>query len=214
VTAITGALSALRDDSLAARSEARSALLATALEASDALDDIVEDLLSISRIDSGMLRVARRPVDLGDLARDALRRAGPEARTRSIIVSAEAGEGAEAEGAFVDGPLAARLAANLLRNAVRYSPEGSAVDFALEPGTKSLAVRVRDRGPGLGEDELATLFGRFSRGRGARGKGLGLGLAICRGIAEAHGGGISARNAEGGGLEVEAILPYGKEAGL
>jgi two-component system, OmpR family, sensor histidine kinase KdpD len=216
LTAITGALSALRDDSLAARADARSALLATALEASDALDDIVEDLLSISRIESGMLRVARRPVDLEELARAAIDRAGPEARSRRIAVSAGAdavaGAGADAEGAFVDGALAARLAANLLRNAARYSPEGEAIDFALEPRSGSLALRVRDRGPGLPEDELASVFGRFERGRGARGKGLGLGLAICRGIAEAHGGGISARNAEGGGLEVEAILPYGEEA--
>jgi two-component system, OmpR family, sensor histidine kinase KdpD len=208
LTAITGALSALRDDSLAARADARAALLATALEASDALDDIVEDILSISRIESGMLRVARKTVDLGDLARAAISRAGPEVASRRIETSAPA----DSEGAFVDAALAARLAANLLRNAVRYSPEGAAVDFALEPRPGSLSIRVRDRGPGIPEDELATAFSRFARGRGAKGKGLGLGLAICRGIAEAHGGSIRARNAEGGGLEVEASLPYGEEA--
>jgi two-component system sensor histidine kinase KdpD len=209
LTTITGALSALRDDTLAARAEARSALLAAALEASDALDDIVEDLLSISRIESGMLRVARSRVDLVDLSRSAIKRAGPEAASRAIDVSVPA----EAEAAFVDGALAARLAANLLRNAVRYSPAPARIDFALEPRGNGLAIRVRDRGPGLSEDEFAEVFGRFARGRGAKGKGLGLGLAICRGIAEAHGGAIGARNAEGGGLEVEAILPYAQEAG-
>jgi len=213
LTAITGSLSALRDDSLAARPEARSALLATALEASDALDDIVEDLLSISRIESGMLRVARRRVDLDELARAAIDRAGPEARSRAIDVSVpEDGGSALDEGALVDGALAARLAANLLRNAARYSPAPSRIDFSLEPREGALAVRVRDRGPGLPEGELASVFARFARGRGAKGKGLGLGLAICRGIAEAHGGTIAARNAEGGGLEVEAVLPYGEEA--
>jgi K+-sensing histidine kinase KdpD len=71
---------------------------------------------------------------------------------------------------------------------------------------------VRDRGAGLPEEELATVFDKFARGRSANGKGLGLGLAICRGIAWAHGGSISARNAAGGGLEVEALLPYGEGA--
>jgi two-component system, OmpR family, sensor histidine kinase KdpD len=209
LTAITGALSALRDDSLASRAEARSALIATALEASDALDDIVEDLLSISRIESGMLRVQRKTVDLGDLARASIGRAGPEARSRRIEVAT----GGDAEAAFVDVALASRLTANLLRNAVRYSPEGAAVDLVLESRRGELSIRVRDRGPGIPEDELAAVFARFARGGGAKGKGLGLGLAICRGIAEAHGGTIRAENAEGGGLEVEAVLPFAQEAG-
>jgi two-component system sensor histidine kinase KdpD len=206
LTAITGSLSALREDSLAEKPEARAELLATALEAASSLDAIVEDLLSLSRIESGMLKIARRRVELCELAADAIDRAGPEARARRIGTFVPE----DAEEALVDGALAARLAANLLRNAVRYSPPATVIDFYLEPLDGALAIRVRDRGPGIPEDELGDIFGKFARGRGAKGKGLGLGLAICRGIAEAHGGSISARNAEGGGLEVEAILRYGQ----
>jgi len=207
LTTITGSLSALRDDALAERTEARRAILANALEASDRLDGIVEDLLSLSRIESGMLKLVRRSVDLPELARAAVARAGPELASRRLEVEAPE----EAGPARVDAALAARLAANLLRNAARYSSPELPISFALEAGPRSLAIRVRDRGPGLPEDELASIFVKFRRGRGAKGSGLGLGLAICRGISEAHGGSISARNAPGGGLEVEAVLPYSSE---
>ena len=219
LTTITGSLSALRDDALAERAQARKAILANALDAADRLDGIVEDLLSISRIESGMLALDRKPVDLPELARAAIARAGPELSGRPLEVSApedteQAQEDSrpalkESRPVLVDSSLAARLAANLLRNAARYSPAGEAISFALEAGPAGLVLRVRDHGPGLPEDELAEIFAKFKRGRQAKGGGLGLGLAICKGIAEAHGGGIRARNAPGGGLEVEALLPSG-----
>jgi two-component system, OmpR family, sensor histidine kinase KdpD len=171
----------------------------------------VEDLLSLSRIESGLLRIERRPIDLSDLAQAAIKRAGPELDRERLRLAVGEGE------ALVDGALVARLAANLLRNAARYSPADEAVEFTLEArlglGGKALLVRVRDRGPGMSEEDLGRVFDKFSRSRGAKGKGLGLGLAICRGIAEAHGGSVSARVAEGGGLEVEAALPFSEEAG-
>jgi two-component system sensor histidine kinase KdpD len=203
LTTITGSLSALRDDALAERGEARREILDNALEAADRLDGVVEDLLSLSRIESGMLRLDRRPIDLPELAWVAIERAGPEIAARRLEIAAPE----EAGPALVDVTLAARVAANLLRNAARYSPPDLPISFVLEARPDALAIRVRDRGPGLPEDELSSLFVKFKRGRGAKGSGLGLGLAICRGIAEAHGGSISAHNAPGGGLEVEAILP-------
>jgi two-component system sensor histidine kinase KdpD len=203
LTTITGSLSALRDDALAERGEARREILDNALEAADRLDGVVEDLLSLSRIESGMLKLDRRSVDLPELAWVAIERAGPEIAARRLEIAAPE----EAGPALVDVTLAARVAANLLRNAARYSPPDLPISFVLEARPEGLVMRVRDRGPGLPEDELSSLFAKFKRGRGAKGSGLGLGLAICRGIAEAHGGSVSARNAPGGGLEVEVILP-------
>jgi two-component system sensor histidine kinase KdpD len=211
LTAITGSLSALSDEGLNARPEIRTDLVANALEQADALNGVVEDILSLSRIESGILRLKRREVEPLDLAQAAVDRAGREFQGRKVELAAP-----ERGSAFVDIALVARLAANLLRNAARYSPANEPIDFALElvpEGRPSaLVVRVRDRGPGIPEEELGSVFAKFARGRGAKGKGLGLGLAMCKGIAEAHGGGIVARNAEGGGLEVEARLPFGREA--
>jgi len=207
LTAITGSLSALSNDSIAQRPEARQALVANALDQADALDDVVEDLLSLSRIESGMVHLKREEVDLSDLASAAIKHAGPELKARQVKTEISDG-GAPA---LVDETLVIRLTANLLRNAARYSPEHSAITLVLVPSATALRLLVRDCGPGLPEDELATIFDKFARGRNAKGKGLGLGLAISRGIAEVHGGSISARNIPGGGLEVEAILPYGTE---
>jgi two-component system sensor histidine kinase KdpD len=205
LTTITGSLSALRDDALAEKAEPRHAILTNALEAADRLDDVVEDLLGLSRMESGMLTLNRRSVDLSDLARSAIDRAGPEFSARDLAVSAPSGS------VTVDPALSARLAANLLRNAARYSPAGAPIEFSLEAAKGDLVIRVRDRGPGIPEAEIASIFAKFKRGGDASGPGLGLGLAICKGIAEAHGGSIKARNAPDGGLEVEAILPGGPE---
>jgi two-component system, OmpR family, sensor histidine kinase KdpD len=207
LTTITGSLSALRDDALAERAEPRRAILANALEAADRLDGVVEDLLGLSRIESGMLALNRRAVDLPDLARAAMDRAGPDLRSRALELSAPADGGP----VLVDPALGARLAANLLRNAARYSPPGAPIGFSLQATKGSLLIRVSDRGPGIPEAEIASLFAKFKRGGEAKGPGLGLGLAICKGIAEAHGGSIAAHNAPGGGLVVEAFLPAGPE---
>jgi len=203
LTTITGSISALRDDALAEKGEARRAILANALEAADRLNDVVDDLLSLSRIEAGMLRLDRRPTELSELARASIARGGPELDASTIDLEAS-DEGGPVS---VDPALAARLAANLLRNAARYAPPGTRIGFALGADGGGLTIRVRDRGPGMDAKDIESAFTKFGRGRKARGSGLGLGLAICRGIAEAHGGGISAANAPGGGLIIEARLP-------
>ena len=89
-----------------------------------------------------------------------------------------------------------RAVSNLLDNAVKWSPPGEAIDVSLRAGT----LTVRDRGPGFAEDDLPHVFERFYRADRARGMpGSGLGLAIVRQAAEAHGGFVTAANAEGGG---------------
>ena len=203
LTTITGSISALRDERLAESPAARTTLVDGALEAADRLNRIVEDILSMSRIESGSLRTYRTIVDLPDLANEALALAGEGRHGGRIRLSLPA----DARPATLDFGLASRLAANLLRNAARYSPPGTEIDFRLEEEGPDLLVRVRDRGPGVGTEELHSIFERFSRGRGAAGGGLGLGLAICKGIAAAHGGSIEAHNAEGGGFEVIATFP-------
>jgi|GEM_PF-331725 len=210
LTTIVGSISALRDESLSVDPGSRRELLESALEASNRLGRVVEDLLSLSRIESGLLRLSRRAAYPADLARSAIEAAGPAARGRDIRVTLPGPELL----ARVDDVLVARLAANLLRNASSYSPPGAPVDFAVEARGGDLSIRVRDYGSGLPEGELESAFERFRRGSRRGPGGLGLGLAICRGIAEAHGGSITARNAPGGGLEVVATFPACVEEGV
>jgi two-component system sensor histidine kinase MprB len=89
-----------------------------------------------------------------------------------------------------------RAVGNLLDNAHKWSPEGETVDVAVSDGV----VEIRDRGPGIAEEDLPLVFNRFYRSATARGMpGAGLGLAIVKQIADAHGGSVTAERAPGGG---------------
>ncbi|MGM0564252.1 MAG: ATP-binding protein [Pseudomonadota bacterium] len=101
-----------------------------------------------------------------------------------------------------------RAIENILRNACKYTPEGTAVDIALKVERQQVEVRLRDHGPGVGEDEVEQLFSPFFRGADKQdGEGFGLGLSIAARAIRHHHGQISAHNAEGGGLEVLITLP-------
>lgn len=203
LTTITGSISALKDSRLAELPEARNSLIDGALDSAKRLDRIVEDILSMSRIDSGALRTARMVVDLADIANTAMENLGDEIAQERVHLRLPR----DPYPVKVDLGLAARLVTNLLRNAARYSPPEASIELEMSEGGEDLAIRVRDHGPGVADSELQSIFERFKRGERASGGGLGLGLAICRGIAAAHGGTIVAHNAPSGGLEVKALFP-------
>ena len=106
----------------------------------------------------------------------------------------------------MDAALVGRLAVNLVENACKYSRKNGDVELRLRECGEGLALAVRDAGPGFSDERMRLPFSKFRRTEGDQPGGLGLGLAICRGIAEAHGGSISARKVEDG-FEVEAIFP-------
>lgn len=113
----------------------------------------------------------------------------------------------------MDGVLMEQLLLNLLENAVKYTPEGSPVRIAARSLGTEVELLVADRGPGLGPDELEKVFDLFyqgqeaGKGTGGGRKGYGIGLAICRAIAQVHGGVIRAENREGGGAVFRVTLP-------
>jgi len=105
--------------------------------------------------------------------------------------------------------LLGRAIENVVRNAIKHSPEGGEVQLQVQtlPGAQRLSIRVLDRGPGVAPADLDTIFQPFFRSSNASTEGHGLGLAIAQHVIEAHGGFIRASNREGGGLCVEIILP-------
>jgi two-component system, OmpR family, sensor histidine kinase BaeS len=183
----------------------------------DLMGRLIDDLRLLSLADAGRLTLAMAEVDLGvwlrrvtDAARTGLERRG----VRLAVEAPPSGATLRA-----DPQRLAQVLHALLDNAARYAPEGSVVDVVAEVDGDLLQVRVRDRGPGVPEDELATIFERFVQGRrrDQRGAGgTGLGLAIVRTLAGLHGGGVAARNlpaAGGGGAEFVVTLPLlGPEA--
>jgi two-component system, OmpR family, sensor kinase len=165
---------------------------------------LVEDLLTLARLDEAP-ELRRQPVDLAKLARDAAKDALATAPDRSISVTGPAV-------AVVSGDphQLHQVVANLMRNALVHTPAGSAIEVSVEGGPESVAVSVRDHGPGLSEDARARLFDRFWRSEGGRERGkagAGLGLAIVRDIVAAHGGEVAAGNAPDGGAVFVVRLP-------
>jgi signal transduction histidine kinase len=174
------------------------------------LDRLIDDVLEAARRDArgaGAFPVARAPVDLGAVARDAAARFREAHPGRELSVEAPAAP-PPLEG---DAALLRRLLAILLDNAAKYSPPPAPVTLALraEPAGGAI-LEVRDRGIGIDAEDLPRLFTPFfrtdrSRARGTGGTGLGLVLA--RRIAEAHGGAVEVESAPGAGTVFRVRLP-------
>ena len=170
------------------------------------LDALVGELLALARLESGGAGVAAGPVDVGELLDSIVADARFEAQAGRRDVHCES------DGEFVvdaDVELLHRALENVVRNAVKFTAEGTAVDITLrasaDPGR--IEIDVCDRGPGVAAGEADAIFEPFYRGGSAPGSGFGLGLAIARRAVELHGGTIRARNRDGGGLQVTITLP-------
>jgi signal transduction histidine kinase len=143
-------------------------------------------------------------VDLRALLDAAAVRFASNAAARGVRIDVRAESGLQV--ADQDNGLE-RVFDNLLENALRYAPAGSAVDIDASARAGTTRVTVADHGPGIPTDERTRVFERFHRGPGASGAGAGLGLAIARTIVDAHGGRISAATTPGGGATFVVELP-------
>ncbi len=165
---------------------------------------LVDDLLTLARVDE-VRDPAREPLDLRELledARDDARAAAPE-RTISLTPSAPVAMEA-------DGDALRRVFANLLRNAIVHTPDGTPIEISLATTEARATVVIRDHGPGLPPGDPNAVFERFWRDSESRGRddgGAGLGLAIVAAIANAHGGTVEATNAPTGGASFTVRLP-------
>ncbi len=162
---------------------------------------LVEDLLTLARLDE-IRQAPHAEVDVAKLARDAVDDTRATAPDRDIALHVE-----RPATVLGDADQLRQVLANLLRNALVHTPAGTPVEVSITPGVR---LEVRDHGPGLPTDDPDALFERFWRAEGGRerGKGgAGLGLAIVAAIVSAHGGTVSAANADGGGARFVVELP-------
>jgi heavy metal sensor kinase len=179
--------------------------LGVALLAAQRMRAIIEGLLTLARADAGAIPLRRRAVDLTDLAREVTGTLSAAAAERRIALT-------------VDGPPAVvsgdpdrlrELIANLLSNAVRYSTAGGTVTCVIAIANARASLEVSDAGPGIEPDDLPHIFERFYRANRDRSRvaGAGLGLAICKWIAESHGGRIQCQSSVGRGTRFTVELP-------
>jgi signal transduction histidine kinase len=181
-------------------------VLRTMLRQVERLGTLVAQLLDLSRLESGAVPLQRCSFALGPLLDDV---AGEtRLRTTDVEVAVTVDPpGASAEG---DPERVHQVVANLLDNAVRYSPAGGTVELRGRRGRNSVTIEVSDDGPGIPEQDLARVFERFYRADAARsstGGGAGLGLAIARWIVDLHGGQIRAERREPHGCRMVVVLP-------
>jgi len=211
LSSVTGVLTSLREEGAHLSDAARRELLETACSEAERLNRFVGNLLDMTRIEAGAIRLNFEPCDVQDLVGCALAALEPRIGSREIsfkmlpvmpLVP-------------MDMVLMTQVLVNLLDNAHKYSPPGSAIEVTAQTEENWLVLEVLDRGPGVPEQDLKRVFDKFYRIPVPEGAGgTGLGLSICKGIVEAHGGRISAGNRVGGGLRIEIRLPLSAGEGM
>jgi two-component system sensor histidine kinase CpxA len=199
-------------------SEATSALERIQREA-EILNEMIGQLLALTRLESGAEEIQKTEIDLGSLVREIVKDADFEARARNRSVKL-----AGTQTAIIEGipSLLRRAVENVIRNAVHYTAEGTEIEIKLftDSGTAPLStgkpkdgrvvIVVRDHGPGVPDEALGKIFRPFYRVDEARDReagGVGLGLAIAERAVRLHGGSVEAANVTTGGLAVTIVLP-------
>ncbi|HLZ27472.1 MAG TPA: ATP-binding protein [Chloroflexota bacterium] len=203
LASIKASASGLRQPDAAYTAEDRAELLAAIEEESDRLDRLVGNLLEASRLEAGAVTLHKDPQDLRELVRAVVARLQPMLAERSVRLSIpDELPLIPCNYAQIDHVLT-----NLLENAARHTPPGTAIDLSLELRSDHIRVQVADAGAGVPPADRERIFLPFERGS-TRVGGSGLGLAIARGLVQAHGGRVWVDDTPGsGGARFTFTLP-------
>jgi K+-sensing histidine kinase KdpD len=198
---IKAAVSSLRQEDVAWTPDEEQELLVTIEASADRLEDLIANLLAMSRLQAGALSVHKQPVALDEVVPRAL--IGIPDHSVNVTVADDLPL------VEADPGLLERVIANLVSNARRFAPEGQPVRVQAEAEERVVRLRVSDRGPGVPREEWTRIFQPFQRlgDRPTDGAGVGLGLAIARGFTEAMGGTLTPAETPGGGLTMTVTLP-------
>jgi two-component system sensor histidine kinase KdpD len=207
LVSITGALSSLEDDVVRQDDETRRSLVQTAREEADRLNRLVGNLLEMTRLEAGAIRVACEPSDLQDVIGSALAELGRRLEGRPVTVQVPD----DLPLVPLDFVLIVHVLMNVIDNALKYSPPPLPIEIQARAVGTEVEIEVADRGSGIPPEDLARVFDKFYRvQRPGSVAGTGLGLSISKGLVEAHGGRIWAQNRSRGGTVVTLALPMGQ----
>jgi two-component system sensor histidine kinase KdpD len=202
---VTGASSSLLESDESLDPQTRRELYLTIYEEGRRLSRLVDNLLDMTRIESGGVKVNKAWHVIEEVIGSALHRMADSLEARPVATHLPA----DLTLAPMDDALIEQVLINLLENVQKYTPAGSPVELTARREERQIVIEVADRGPGLSPGEEQHVFEKFYRGRAASDgrPGAGLGLAICRAIVVAHGGRSWAQNRPEGGVRFCFSLP-------
>jgi signal transduction histidine kinase len=188
--------------------------LADCVEESDRVLVMLNTLMDISEAESGAMQLQREPIVLGDVvarATDLYREVADAKGVEMVVRTATGAQDAASQRAAVvmgDRTRLEQVAANLIDNALKYTPSGGRVEVEIGDDEQTATLRVRDTGPGIPAAEMPRIFDRLFRGDTSRAeRGLGLGLSLVKAVVEAHGGTVSVESEPGRGAVFTVRLP-------
>jgi two-component system sensor histidine kinase KdpD len=208
LAAIAGAASSLASSEARLDADARRDLVLTILEESGRMNRLANNLLDMGRVQTPGVALRKDWLPIEEVIGSALEQLELPLRGREVAIHVPQGFPLVP----IDDVLVERVLVNLLENALRYTPPGSAIELSATAAPGEAIVEVLDRGPGIPPGEEERIFDKFHRGTSARSaRGIGLGLAVARAIVEAHGGTIRAANRPDGGAVFRFTLPLAGE---
>ena len=202
---ITGAVSTILDAPSPLGAQTERELLQSVHEEAERLNRLVQNLLEMTRLESGALQLHRELHPPEEVIGAALGRLGKRLADRRVTTKVPS----DLPLVPMDDVLVEQVLMNLLDNAVKYTPAGSPLEVIATATDETLTIEVADHGPGLPPGDEERVFDKFYRAEPVGSRGAGLGLAICRGIIRAHGGRIWAQNLPGAGVAFLFTLPLG-----
>jgi two-component system, OmpR family, sensor histidine kinase KdpD len=204
LVSIIGVLSSLQEEGMHLDDVAKMNLIQVAREEAERLNHLITNLLDVSRIEAGAIKISRQPSDVQDLVGAALEQLGSRASARPVNMEIPV----DLPYVSVDFGLIVQTLVNVLDNALKYSPDDSPIDIRARQVGQEMQIEIADRGIGIPTQDLSHIFDKFYRiQRPDNVTGTGLGLSICKGIIEAHGGHIAAENRPDGGTIIRLVLP-------
>lgn len=206
IATIKGASSILLNGSASVQPETRTQLTLDIQSAADRLNGLVENLLDMSRLESGQLRLKRDWCDVGEIIGVAAQRVAEATRTHPLTIEIAP----QLPLIQLDFVLIEQVLVNLIDNACKYTPAGTPIRIEAHQSNDQLEIIVSDDGPGIPQLQLERIFDKFYRLPGTATGGTGLGLSISRGLIEAHGGTLSAdANAQRGARFILRLPNHG-----